>query len=534
MKILELFLPGILKARMKFLLTSIFLCASVFTISHAQTTGGSLVIGSGAVLTSTNDLVLQSGAALDVQSGGTLILKKNLSNQNTAANSLGAGLIELSGSTAQAISGLNILANLTLNNPEGLTVAGNTRITGTLTLTSGIISLGSNNLTLGSAATISGTPSATKMIVATGTGELRKEFSATGSFTYPVGDNTSTAEYSPVTLNFTSATFGSGAYAGVNLVNEKYPDDSITGSYLNRYWKVTQTGITGFNCNATFKYNYPADVTGTESQLNCVRVDPWTNFAVANTSLHQLTASGLTSFSTFTATKGQMLVTLTAFLEGPYDPGTNTMTTSLNDGGWIPITHQPYNGSPWNYSPAQAVASIPANVVDWVLIELRQGTTADDATYLTRKAAFIKKDGSFVNADGSSPLRFNNVALSSGNSLYPLIRHRNHMAILSNSAAFQNPDGSYTFDFSPNPDKVYGGAEGYVLIDSSPVRWGMPGGDANADNNIWGNDYTEYWVPTFFYEEVYEPADFNLDGNVWGNDYTELWIKNYNLENPLP
>ena len=59
------------------------------------------------------------------------------------------------------------------------------------------------------------------MVVATGTGELRKRMTGAGSITFPVGDNDSTAEYSSVTLDFTSGTFNS-ADAGVNLVNKAF------------------------------------------------------------------------------------------------------------------------------------------------------------------------------------------------------------------------------------------------------------------------------------------------------------------------
>src|ERR1035437_4424466 len=109
------------------------------------------------------------------------------------------------------------------------------------------------------------------MVVATGTGEMRKSFSGAGSFTFPVGDTTGIAEYSPVSLAFTSGTFGSNNYAGVSLVNASYP--GYSNSYLKRYWTLAQSGITGFTCNATFQY-VPADVTGSESDIWCTKVAP--------------------------------------------------------------------------------------------------------------------------------------------------------------------------------------------------------------------------------------------------------------------
>ena len=268
------------------------------------TTGTTLKVTAGTTLVSVDNLVVKSWATLD--NAGTLILKKNISNENALPNSLGTGSAELSGSTAQSITGQNVIQNLTVNNVSGATIGGNTNVNGNLTLTSGKVTLGSNNLLLGPSAAIVGTPSALVMIVVTGTGELRKEFPAgyAGAFTYPVGDDTGTPEYSPVTVVFTGGTFAVGNYIGVNLKNEKYNDPGITGNYLNRYWSLSQFGTAGVMCNATFQYSQ-ADVVGTENKLSCTRVNPipWVTYGPTNASTHLLIANSLTSFGSFTGLK---------------------------------------------------------------------------------------------------------------------------------------------------------------------------------------------------------------------------------------
>ena len=270
------------------------------------------VITSGTTLKGTAGTFLISSTAMDIKSGatldhpGTLTLKDNLTNENGSPNSLGLGTVELSGTSSQTISGQNIIQNLTVNNAAGVIIGGNTWVNGILALTSGTVALGSNNLRLGPSASISGTPSTSAMIIVTGAGELRREFPSgfTGSFTYPVGDNTGTPEYSPVTLNFIGGTFPSGNYTGVSLVNARYPDPDITGNYLNRYWTLTQSGITGFTCNATFQY-LPADVVGTENVISCTMVNPlpWVTYALTNAATHRLTAQGVTAFGSFTGVK---------------------------------------------------------------------------------------------------------------------------------------------------------------------------------------------------------------------------------------
>jgi hypothetical protein len=263
------------------------------------TSGATVRINSGIFYTTLQNVEVENGGSLTIE--GSLILKNNLTNLNTV-DTLGTGTIEFSGTTPQSISGNNTIGCLRVNNAAGLDVAGNTTLDTILNLQNGLIRLDTNNLTLGNKAIISGTPTASSMVIATGTGGLRKRFSSVDSFTFPVGDNTGTAEFSPVTIDFTSGTFTLGNYIGVNLTNSAYPGS--TGNYLNRYWSLTQNGITGVQYDAVFQY-VPADINGTESEINCVKVDPLPVdiYNPANTTFHQLSANGLVTFGIFTGAK---------------------------------------------------------------------------------------------------------------------------------------------------------------------------------------------------------------------------------------
>lgn len=286
-----------------FLLVTVLLFSG-FNPGYSQITvvsGTTVKVNAASSLSSSMNVVLNPGGALNVQ--GTLILKKDLENGNATPNSLGTGSIVFSGTTAQSISGQNVIQDLTMNNAAGLTVVGETRVNGALALTSGLVNLGAN-LVLGTDAAVTGGPSVTSMVVAN-PGELRKAYDATHmSFIYPVGDATGPAnEYSPVTLTFNSGTFGAGSYAGVSVVDEAYA--GTAGSYLTRYWNVTQSGITGVACNTTFQY-VPADVVGAETDIYCFKVNPtpFTAYNPANTGAHTIDAHGLASFSTFTGNLG--------------------------------------------------------------------------------------------------------------------------------------------------------------------------------------------------------------------------------------
>ncbi|MDP1622333.1 MAG: T9SS type A sorting domain-containing protein [Bacteroidales bacterium] len=260
-----------------------------------------------------------------------------------------AATVTVSGSTVQTITvngTLTTNTNLTLElaNSAGLNLNTQITLSGDLKLTSGLLTLGSSDLVMDATSTIAGTPSSLAMIVATGTGMLQKRFvpGFTGSFLFPVGDNTGLPEYSPVTLNFSAGTFGAGNYAGVNLANAKYPGDPNTSSYLNRYWNVSSSAITSFNCAAMFQY-LPADVAGNETQMFSMQVDPtpFTDFGFVNNTLHQINATGLTGFGTFTGsqpgpavqtTPATLIDATTATLNGNVTANFNVSTISFEYG----------------------------------------------------------------------------------------------------------------------------------------------------------------------------------------------------------
>lgn len=495
--------------------------------------GGKIVVGSGVTLTvsgSGGNYRNENNGSLNLS--GTLKLDGNLTN-NAATDVIGtAGVgskVELKGTTAQTIGGTTSSAftfpDLVVNNASGVTFEKDANVTGALTLTNGLVNIGNNNFTLGTATTIAGTPSASSMIVATGSGKVQKLWAGTGTFTFPVGDNTGTAEFSPVTLTFTSGTFNN-AVTGVNLVNAAYNDPSITGSYLKRYWNITQSGISGFVCNAVYQYSL-ADVVGTEVNIASVQVlpAPLTAFSMANVASHQLITNGLTSFGTFTGGPGYHMFHLTAFLEGPFN-GSNAMNTTLNANHLIPLS-QPYNnGKSWSYSGTENVGTIPADVVDWILVEVRQAPSADLATSSTiqaRRAGFIKSDGTIVDLDGTSPLNMGKPIINKP--LFVVVRHRNHLSIMSSGALPPDENGIYNYDFSTALTQAYGSGNGYKSVAST---FAMVAGDADKDGSIYVSDYNN-WAVNFGKTGVYEDFDIDMDGAGFVSDYS-AWANNYGKE----
>ncbi len=187
--------------------------------------------------------------------------------------------------------------NLTINQLSGnATAGGSINVSGTLNLVSGSLNLGSNILALNGTSAIGGTPfSSGKMIIADSGGELRKSFTANGSYLFPVGDNSGTAEYSPVTVNFTAGSYSPGAYAAVKLSNIKHPANTNSINYLNRYWIITNSGITNpvFNIDATY---VATDINGSDATISMGKYAgavPWTKYSAANQASKIISATGV-------------------------------------------------------------------------------------------------------------------------------------------------------------------------------------------------------------------------------------------------
>lgn len=201
------------------------------------------------------------------------------------------------------------------------------------------------------------------------------------------------------------------------------------------------------------------------------------------------------------------------FLEGPY-LGSGSMRTSLRGAGIIP-TAQPYNTAPWNYAGTESVSSIPEGVVDWVLVQLRAGPTTTVAT----RAAFLKNDGSIVDLNGTSAVGFGGI--SAGN-YYIIIRHRNHLGVMSaNAVALSSSSSLYDFTDWSGGQRAYGDAT--AMINLGGGKYAMYAGDATADGQVNASDRSSVDNGLNLTGDYMKP-DVSLDGQVNATDRT--WVDN--------
>jgi len=182
--------------------------------------------------------------------------------------------------------------------------------------------------------------------------------------------------------------------------------------------------------------------------------------------LDVLSASGLDDkIAWYENQSSTIRVQAKVFLEGPYDASSDAMLTTLNSS--LPLT-SPYS------QDARTVSSIPATITDWVLVELR--STASGAAVASR-SAFLRNDGCIVDDDGTTEtINFN---LASGD-YFTVIRHRNHLAVMSAAAQTLSAGSSTLYDFTTGLDKFYGSDA--TLLESGV--WGMYGGDCDGNGTV--------------------------------------------------
>jgi hypothetical protein len=219
----------------------------------------------------------------------------------------------------------------------------------------------------------------------------------------------------------------------------------------------------------------------------------------------------------------QRFLAISLFLEGAYTSTTGLMFTTLADQGLLPL-NQPFNTFPWNYTGIEALTALPPDIVDWVLVELRDAANPEAATPATvvsgwPRAMLIKSDGNIVDLNGNIP-SIDSPTVS--NNLYVVIRHRNHLDVMSSEPLVLS-ENNFSYDFTDALTKAYGGAAGYKQIGAGV--FGMVASDIDADGAIGASDFN-LWAQRFGLSGVYNAADTDMDGQVSASDFNK-WAVNF-------
>jgi hypothetical protein len=358
------------------------------------------------------------------------------------------------------------------------------------------------------------------------------------TFVFPTGDS---LDYRPVSVQFATIT-GDTIIVRVEQVNNPAQDVSSTYSQLSdvssvRYWNIEKIGPGGFtDARVTLSYDTIAtsDSADVASDLRMAQLNnstTWINIGGTGSDDSTGTIQG-DAFNDFLGGqftlgfKAVVLADLSSFLQGPF--ASDTMNTYLQRTGLLPLA-QPYSGAPWNYTGEETVGSVPTDVVDWILVELRTGTEA--STMVSQRACFVLTDGSVVDTDGISPLSFDNIM---NGDYYVVIYHRNHLAIMSVSTVSLNSSEANSYDFSADINNAYTTGPAPMTEVSTGV-YAMVSGDGSSDNGVDATDHNTVWMPTNGTPWDYsKKGDYNLDGGIDATDYNLHWIANNGRGSQVP
>lgn len=257
-----------------------------------------------------------------------------------------------------------------------------------------------------------------------------------------------------------------------------------------------------------------------------------TNLAVGNYAVTYSLNEGVCSdsvnnnISVVACTSGVQLKAK-VMLQAAFD-GINAMQTHLLNSSLLPL-QQPYNTAPWNYNGNEALLNannFPSNVVDWVLVELRAPDNIDNV--VAQQAAFLLSNGTVANLSGSEGIYFD---ISAGN-YYVIIRHRNHLDVVSNEAI--SLPNTLSIDFT-QADNVMGSNSQLIDALGDGSLFTLINTDLNGDGVISVYDFN-YYLEELSTINTYVSSDCTFDGHVTVSDFNAylqhtsnigVWIVRY-------
>lgn len=509
--------------RMKMKIITLSALCILTSLATAQT----LLYNNGATIK------IQTGATLYVEGGventasgtidndGMLEIKGDLTNlgnweatepntlkfSGAAHSNVNAGSAQFHNVVVQKDNTYNVnlvTTDMTVNNNLDFnTSTGSTRLV-----------TGDKILKLGANATVTGAD-LDEYIATTGTlGMVEKTVTANGSFTFPIGDLTN---YTPLANVYTGTSYTNAKLSARSndAVHPNIPGDA--SDYISRYWDINQIGIGGYINTLTGTYATSGDVFGNSTLIKGA-VHNGTEWSYVDASNGVGTVIGKTTHATsdFSGTNFFGKVNIIAFLHGAYNTGTGLMSTTLTADPdiWPLMLISPYTDAP------DTVVTIPADVTDWVKLELRD--PLNPATILGKKSAFIKKTGNIVDVDGTSfPLIKNGLPTS-----IVAVIHRTHLSIRTPNAGIDvvNPT---THDFSLDTLMAFNNVNNTsndAMRLMSNGKYAMWGGNGNSNANVrYANSQNDrdYLLgiilggdPTNIINNAYSTGDYNMNGVV--------------------
>ncbi|MEM9931568.1 MAG: hypothetical protein AAF840_17310, partial [Bacteroidota bacterium] len=193
-----------------------------------------------------------------------------------------------------------------------------------------------------------------------------------------------------------------------------------------------------------------------------------------------------------------------------------TMSDALRENGLLPLT-EPYTGLGFQQKgfgggetvePEVFQVAGPDAIVDWVLVEVRDGEDPDQI--IATRSALLQRDGDIVDTDGISPLQ---LAGLPPNNYYLAIQHRNHIGIMT-AQPLDFSMGNVEYSFLVDPGQAFGGTNG--VSDFGDGFFGLISGDFDRNGQVQNTDGTG--LTQTLGSSGYQQGDLDLNGQVQNID----------------
>ena len=294
--------------------------------------------------------------------------------------------------------------------------------------------------------------------------------------------------------------------------------------------------ITSFISNAQYIYKSSIDAGGASVSAGNLQV----LYTIGEVNIQELNTNNISISEGFINADFKILLDAKAFLQGPMlNPNTaGQMNDDLRIGNFLPTT-SPYtdnaicNTSVFNTTGSNAI-------VDWVWVELRDSN--DNTNLVIGKSALLQRDGDIVGLDGVSNL----VMSVPPKSYYVVVKHRNHLGVMSLNTIPLNENSPTVVDFKNNRFSTFGNFAQAQLESNKMALWA---GNTNGDNRIRyqgstnDSNYIKDQVLThsgngagnnLYFYFGYDNADVNMDTRIryQGSNNDSNIIKDIVLAHP--
>lgn len=288
-------------------------------------------------------------------------------------------------------------------------------------------------------------------------------------------------------------------YYTVSGFNNISSTDNVYGNFYSS--KSSENGI----MNSTFTLPTSSDALNAgidiSSLISSGFKDRWGN-TVNRTTPNIGAYGGVAASENNNSTNNNIKV----YLEAPFK--NDKMNTLINKIKLLPSS-QPFNSTPWEYKNNVTKSNFEDNIVDWLLVELRENQNSIRYS----KPALLTDDGIILNIDGSN-FHFSNI--TSGD-YYLVVRHRNHLDIMSAEKIRVTNNEPINYDFTISKSQAYGTNS---MVDLGEGKFGMYAGDADANGVINNLDFGV--VANKIPSNGYNRSDLDMNGITNVLDYNYI------------